>query len=92
MSLTTFPLLAITVMLWILWSDTVRPRRGSRLVYLIRMFLFLAMIAALYYNMFSYPTAFSTGARVLVGIATVVGLAGAIYFLRKWRVAVPGRR
>lgn len=76
-------------MLWILWSDTVRPRRSARIVYLVRMVLFLAMIGALYYNLASYPGAFSTGARVLVGIATVVGLAGAIYFFRKWRVAAP---
>lgn len=85
MSLTTFPLLAMTVMLWILWSDTVRPHRSSRTVYFIRMVLFVAMIAALYYNVATYPSAFSTGARVLVGCATVVGLAGVIYFFRKGR-------
>jgi phosphatidylglycerophosphate synthase len=90
LSLTTFPLLAMTVMLWILWSDTVRPRRSSKLIYLVRMVLFLAMIGALFYNLVSYPEAFSTGARVLLGLATVVGLAGAIYFFRRWRTA-PGR-
>jgi len=87
LSLTTFPLLAMTVMLWILWSDTVRPQRSSRIVYLVRMILFLAMIGALYYNLVSYPAAFTTTARVLVGLATIVGLTGAGYFFRRSRTA-----
>lgn len=83
-----FPLLAMTVMLWILWSDTVRPRRSSRIVYYIRMILFLGMIAALYYNLAMYPSAFDTGARVLLGLATAVGLAGAVYFFLRAKTAV----
>ncbi len=83
-----FPLLAMTVMLWILWSDTVRPRRSSRIVYYIRMLLFMGMIGALYYNLAMYPAAFDTNARVLLGLATVVGLAGVVYFFLRAKAAV----
>ncbi len=78
----------MTVMLWILWSDTVRPRKSSRIVYSIRMVLFIGMIAALYYNFAAYPEAFNQTARVLLALATLVGLAGVVYFFMRARAAV----
>ena len=74
---------ALTVMLWILWSDTVRARRPSPILYTVRVALYLIMAAVLVLNRFRYPWLFSTAATVLVGLAAFVGLFGAFYFGRR---------
>lgn len=89
---TTFPLLALTVMLWILWSDSIRPTRPSRIVYSIRAVLFLAMTGVLIFNMIRYSALFSTGSRILVALASVVGVIGAGYFVRKIKASPATRR
>ena len=74
---------AITVMLWILWSDTIRKRAGSRVIYAVRIVSYLAMAAALVYNAVRYPALFGTGGRMLVVAAVIVAVLGAAYFAKK---------
>jgi hypothetical protein len=74
---------ALTVMLWILWSDTVRARRPTPVLYAVRVALYLIMAAVLVLNRFRYPRTFSAGASVLVAITALVGLFGAFYFGRR---------
>jgi glucan phosphoethanolaminetransferase (alkaline phosphatase superfamily) len=71
---------ALTVMLWILWSDTLRKRRGPAAFYALRVALFIICAAILVMNRVRYPRFFSPAATVLVAIAALVGLAGAVYF------------
>jgi hypothetical protein len=74
---------AITVMLWIMWSDTLRAKRPSQILYTVRIALFLIISGILVTNMVRYPASFAGGARGLVITAAVVGLCGAGYFARR---------
>ncbi|MEA2571460.1 MAG: hypothetical protein QOI24_3461 [Acidobacteriota bacterium] len=74
---------AITVMLWILWSDTIRARRGPRIVYALRILSYLAMAGVLVWNAVTRPELFGMGGRALVLAAVIVAISGAIYFGRK---------
>jgi O-antigen/teichoic acid export membrane protein len=74
---------AITVMLWILWSDTIRARRGPRIVYALRILSYLAMAGVLVWNAVMRPELFGMGGRALVLAAVIVAISGAIYFGRK---------
>jgi hypothetical protein len=76
-------LATMTVMLWILWSDTIRPRRPSQVVYTIRIGLFLVVSGVLILNMFRYPTLYGGSARAVTIVTAVIGVGGAIYFARK---------
>lgn len=76
-------LAAMTLMLWILWSDTVRPRRPSPILYAVRIALYLIVAGVLVLDLVRYHATFSTSARVLVVIAILVGLFGAGYFGKK---------
>jgi len=75
---------ALTVMLWILWSDTLRRRRPAPVLYAVRIALYLIMTALLVMNRVRYPTLFSTGATVLIALTACVGVFGACYF--GWRL------
>ena len=74
---------SLTVMLWILWSDTVRARRPSQILFTIRIGLYLVVSAVLILNLFRYPRIFDTTDRVLTIIAAAVGILGAGYFARR---------
>lgn len=74
---------ALTVMLWILWSDTLRSRRPTPLLYGIRILLYLTMAVLLVVNRYRYPWQFSTTSSVLVMVAALVGVFGAFYFGRR---------
>ena len=74
---------SLTVMLWILWADTVRRRPPAPILYTVRIALFLIMSGVLTLNVVRYPGAFSPSARVLALIAAAVGIFGAAYFGRK---------
>ncbi len=74
---------ALTVMLWILWSDSIRARRPTPVLYAIRIALYLIMAALLVINRIRFPWRFSTTASVLVAMAALVGVGGAIYFGRR---------
>jgi hypothetical protein len=74
---------ALTVMLWILWSDSLRARRPTPVLYAIRVLLFLTMAALLVVNRYRFPWLFTTTSTVLVATAALVGLFGAFYFGRR---------
>ena len=72
----------LTVMLWILWSDTIRARRPTPILYAVRIALYLIVSGILVLNLIRYPAYFA-GARVLTLVAVAVGLFGAGYFARR---------
>lgn len=74
---------ALTLMLWILWSDSLRSRRPTPILYAMRVALYLIVTGVLLLNLIRYPRMFSGGARVLAVVAALVGLFGAFYFGRK---------
>ncbi|HUP47876.1 MAG TPA: hypothetical protein VNA04_03710 [Thermoanaerobaculia bacterium] len=73
-------LAAITVMLWLLWSDSIRARKPAPLLYAIRVALFLVVSGVLILNLVRYPAFFTGTTRVLVLLAVLIGLLGAVYF------------
>jgi hypothetical protein len=77
------PLAAIVVMLWIIWSDSVRRRRLSPIFYIARTILFLTMAGVLLYNLISDPAVYPGGAGAVMIAAVAVGLVGAGYFVRR---------
>ena len=79
-----FAIAALTVMLWILWSDTIRRRRPAPVLYAVRVALYLIMAGVLVMNRLRYPALFSTSATVLIALTAFVGLFGAFYF--GWRL------
>jgi xanthine/uracil permease len=74
---------ALTVMLWILWSDTLRSRKPTPVLYGVRVVLYLTMAVLLVVNRVRYPYRFSNTASALVAMAAAVGLFGAFYFGRR---------
>jgi hypothetical protein len=73
----------LTVMLWILWSDTIRARRPSQILYTVRIGLYLVVSFVLILNLIRYPRIFDTTDTVLTIVSALVGLGGAGYFARK---------
>ncbi|HVT45212.1 MAG TPA: hypothetical protein VMT00_12585 [Thermoanaerobaculia bacterium] len=88
----TFPLAALTLMLWIIWSDSVRPRKPGRLMYSIRVVLYLATAAALLYNSYLMRARTTNTVTVLIVITVLTGIGGAAYFARLALNASPRRR
>ncbi|HEX6096361.1 MAG TPA: hypothetical protein VF432_08560 [Thermoanaerobaculia bacterium] len=76
-------IVAMTVMLWILWSDTLRARRPQPILYALRIALYLIVTGILILNMVRYPEVFDGTTRVLMVVAVLVGLLGAGYFTRR---------
>lgn len=76
-------LAALTVMLWILWSDSVRARRGMPVLYALRIALYLIVAAILVLNRLRYPHLFSPAATILVAITVLVALFGSYWFARR---------
>lgn len=74
---------SITVMLWIMWSDTIRAKRPSPILYAVRIALFLIVSGVLILNMVRRPDLFHGGARTITIVAVVVGFLGAGYFARR---------
>ncbi len=73
----------LTVMLWILWSDTLRARRPTPILYAVRIALYLILSGILVLNLIRHPAYFAGGGRVLTLLAVAVGLFGAGYFARR---------
>lgn len=71
---------AITVMLWILWSDTLRAKKPSPILYAMRVALYLIVAGVLILNMYRYPWLFLGATKVLAILAAVIGVLGAAYF------------
>ena len=74
-------LAALTVMLWILWSDTLRPRRPPAILYAVRIALYLVVSGILILNL--SRGVFRGGAIAIAVLAALVGLVGAGYFGRR---------
>lgn len=74
---------AITVMLWLLWSDSLRAKKPAPILYTLRIGLFLVTSAVLILNLIRYPHVFTGGSRTLAVIAAIVGILGAAYFGRR---------
>jgi len=74
---------AITVMLWLVWSDTLRAKRPAPVLYAIRIALFLVVAGIFILNTFRYPHMFAGLSRWLAILAAAVGVAGAVYFGRR---------
>jgi hypothetical protein len=83
MTPTAMAITAITVMLWILWSDTIRRSRPTPILYAIRIALYLIMSGIMILNMVRYPSVFGTQARLFTIVAILIGFVGAGYFGRK---------
>lgn len=73
----------ITVMLWIIWSDTIRARRPTPILYAVRIALFLIVSGVLILNMVRQPELFGGSNRWLTIAAATVGILGAGYFTRR---------
>jgi hypothetical protein len=78
-----FAIATITVMLWIMWSDTLRARKPSPILYTVRIALFLIVSGVLIHNLIRFPDVFNGSARALTIVAVMVGLVGAGYFARR---------
>jgi len=76
-------LASITVMLWIIWSDTLRAKRPAPVLYAVRIALYIIVSGILILNMIRYPHLFTGSARILAVVAVLVGLFGAGYFGRR---------
>lgn len=84
-----FPVAAMTLMLWLLWSESLRARVQAPAWHLFRAALYLGMAAVMVFNGWRYRAAFTTGNFVLLGLAAAVGLLGVGFYLRK---AFPRKR
>lgn len=76
-------LAVITVMLWLLWSDSLRARKPTPILYAVRIALFLIATGVLILNLLRYPELFTGATRLLVLMAIAVGFLGAAYFARR---------
>ena len=76
-------IIAITVMLWILWSDTIRARKPAPILYALRIALYLIVSGILILNLVRYPHVFAGSTRAIAIAAVLVGLVGAGYFTRR---------
>lgn len=74
---------AMTVMLWILWSDSLRSRRPSPVIYTVRIALYLITAGVLILNRVRYPEHYTRSATIVTLVAVVVGVLGAGFFVRK---------
>ena len=74
---------ALTIMLWLIWSDTIRSGRTPAVFYAMRVALFVIVAGILILNRVRYPFLFSTTATVLVVVVAIVAAGGAAYFARK---------
>lgn len=83
MSASGMAIAAITVMLWLIWSDNVRAHRPAPILYALRVALFVIVAGVMVLNLVRYPATFANGARPLAIVAVAVGIAGAVYFAKK---------
>jgi hypothetical protein len=83
MSPVAMAMATITVMLWIMWSDTMRARRPAPILYAVRIALYLIVSGILVLNLIRYPHLFNGTGRVLCIVAALIGLLGAGYFGRR---------
>lgn len=80
---TAMALAAMTVMLWIVWSDTIRSRRQHPILYAVRIALFIIVSGIMALNIVRHPEVFRGSPLAIAIVAIIVGIGGAIYFVRK---------
>lgn len=80
---TLLPLAVLTVMMFLIWSDSVRPRRSHPIAYFVRAALFIGAAGILVFNRVRFPHLYETGATLFIVVAVVFGILGAIFFVRK---------
>ncbi len=61
----------MTVMLWILWSDTLRAKKPSAILYTVRIALYLVVSGIFILNMIRYPAYFAGSVSMIDGEASV---------------------
>ena len=83
MPIETMPLAALTVMLWLLWSDSIRRGRQLKLFYFVRMLLFGAVTGVMVFNVLKHPEMFGRTGTVMSWVASAVGVIGIVFFFRK---------
>lgn len=83
MPIEMMPLAALTVMLWLLWSDSIRRGRQFRFFFAVRMLLFGAVTGVVIYNLVKYPEHFGRTGTFMSWVAAVVGVVGVVFFWRK---------
>lgn len=84
---------ALVVMLWIVWSDSIRIGRSHPSIYYMRVVLYLATSTVLAVNVWRRAAEYSLMAKGIAILATLAGVGGAIHFLRKAIQPIPtGRR
>lgn len=84
---------ALVVMLWIVWSDSIRIGRSHPSVYYMRVVLYLATSAVLAVNLWRRAAEYSIPAKAIAVLAALAGVGGAVHFLRKGMEPLPtGRR
>jgi len=79
----TMAIAAITVMLWIVWSDTLRARRPSPILYAMRIALYLIVAGIMIVNLVRRPDLFGGSGLIVTLLAVLVGFVGAGYFARR---------
>jgi hypothetical protein len=75
-------LAAMTVMLWILWSDSFR-KSPHPIVYAVRVALFIIVGGVLTVNMVRMPRYYPAATKAITIVTVVIAFGGAIYFARK---------
>lgn len=75
-----FPVAAMTLMLWLIWSESLRARTMPRPWYAFRALLYVAMGAVLGYNAWKYGAGFERMNWVLIAVALVVACVGTVFF------------
>jgi hypothetical protein len=83
MPIEMMPLAALTVMLWLLWSDSIRRGKQLKVFYFIRMLLFGAVSGVVIFNLVEHPDLFGHTGKVMSCVAAVVGVIGVVFFFRK---------
>jgi len=73
----------MTVMLWLMWSDTIRSKRQAAVLYAMRIAFFLIASGILVVDMIRYPRLFAGSARAVAIVTVAVGILGAGYFARR---------
>jgi hypothetical protein len=81
----TIPLAALTLMMWIVWSDSVRRRRSAPSMYYFRVVLYIAACGVLGWSLWRDWHRVGLSTTVLTIIAILFGLGGAAYFARQAR-------
>lgn len=83
MPIEMMPLAALTVMLWLLWSDSIRRGKQLKVFYFVRMILFGAVSGVVIFNVIKHPDLFGRTGMIMSWVAAVVGVIGVVFFFKK---------